>query len=753
MEKQQNDRAILRVLMKHKAITVGCLLVAVAIAAAYIHITPTKYVSELSLQSKIPSQQLNISLLNNDGKSTSTELLTSPDYLTNAFTTKDAWVAYYVERDYQITPANYESPYTAHCEIINKSFYEQQYEVVIKSATDYSLISGNYGQNRIQDGKIGQPIIVNGVKITLALKELLPYSVAPKITDKKFYLAIYSPKAVADNLANNNVLAVENNGVINLSCTHRSPEIALKAVNILANYYLNPVKSSEGNTGTTQPGLEERISTLAQELQEKETLIASYKSANQITEISIDAQKSMNVLEELQLQKSQLELQMAALDNISNYLRKNRSGNNSLVEYGAINDPVFNEQINSLNQKYQALSDPNSTDPSIEALKNQIAERLLNTRKRIAIQIEATDKQLASTRSQLALIPGKAQSLEALERGLLLDKKVYDLLIERKAQSIVDGSTPAMAASILKPSNPQPQPVNTPTAYIYLLASLLGLITSYILGRLADHIHAIRIHSREELDQLTNIPFIGNIVLDQKNPLPLKESFNNLCTKILMKPDVKVVTITSTNSGEGKTFIASHLAQAYSAIDKKVLLIDLNTQNPEIAELYNIRPVRTIIDVLNGTCDVHDAVCLTSYPNLNILMGGEMTDGVNQLLASSKRDKLIAELKKHYDLIIIDTAESLNNIDSVPLMKLSDMTLYVAKAKSTRRESLVNAELIRKDYQIENMYFILNSITKPDTHTGKTGRGTYRKIHSSGNQKVKVDYVPAVLRKIALWFY
>ena len=130
-----------------------------------------------------------------------------------------------------------------------------------------------------------------------------------------------------------------------------------------------------------------------------------------------------------------------------------------------------------------------------------------------------------------------------------------------------------------------------------------------------------------------------------------------------------------------------------------------------------------------------------------------MTDGVNQLLASSKRDKLIAELKKHYDLIIIDTAESLNNIDSVPLMKLSDMTLYVAKAKSTRRESLLNAELIRKDYQIDNMYFILNSITKPDTHTGKTGRGTYRKLHSSGNQKDKVDYVPAVLRKIALWFY
>ncbi|MBK8874251.1 MAG: hypothetical protein IPN13_10135 [Bacteroidetes bacterium] len=193
MEKPQNDKAILRVLMKHKAITITCLVVAIAAAAAYIHTTPVKYVSELSLQSKIPSQQLNISLLNDDGKSTSTELLTSPDYLTNAFTTKEAWVAYYVERDYQITPANYESPYTVQCEIINKSFYEQQYEVVLKSATDYSLISGNYGQKRIQDGKIGQPIIVNGVKITLALKELLPYSVAQKLLKRNF-TSLYIPQ-------------------------------------------------------------------------------------------------------------------------------------------------------------------------------------------------------------------------------------------------------------------------------------------------------------------------------------------------------------------------------------------------------------------------------------------------------------------------------------------------------------------------------------------------------------------------------
>ena len=753
MENKAQKRTIASKFIRHKGITFICLAVAITGAAAYIYTAPVQYKSTLTLQSHEKNQQTTVNILKYSSKTAATELLTSKNYLTQALSKEEPWVAYFVEKDFRITPANYESPFIATCKIDSKNFIEQRFEIALNSANDYTLITENHGLRRVKQGKIGEELYHNGVRLMVNLKNPQPYSSAPTITTTKYYFDVYSPAAIASHLSANNIKATEENGVIDLICKHPSPEIAVNAGNQIASFYLNPNQDNSLAKSSQTNSIEQKIEELGSQLQTKEAVIAAYKSANQITEINNDAQKSLNILEEQQLQKSQLELQMASLDNMSNYLRKNRTGNNSLVEYGAINDPVFNEQIQQLNQKYQTAADPNISDPAIESLKNQIAERILNTRKRIAIQIEAVDKQIASTKSQLALIPGKAQSLEALERSILLDKKVYELLVEKRAKAIVDGGFIATGSSLIKPAPAQPTPITPNPWVVYSLAILAGSIASFILGSLLDILRSKRIHNRAELDELSSIPFIGNIVMDRKDPLPLRESFNNLCTKLLMKPGIKTITITSTNQGEGKTFIASHLAQSYSSIDKKVLLIDLNQHNPEIAKLYDITPQHSMMDVLLGRVDIHDAVCLTSFPNLDILVAGEMPEGVNTILASGKQEQMMNELKKHYDLIIIDTPESMNNIDAIPLMKLSDLTLYVAKAKSTRRESLLNAELIRKDYQIENMFFILNSITKPDTHTGKTGRGTYRKMNRSGNQSVKVDYVPAVLRKIALWFY
>jgi capsular exopolysaccharide synthesis family protein len=285
------------------------------------------------------------------------------------------------------------------------------------------------------------------------------------------------------------------------------------------------------------------------------------------------------------------------------------------------------------------------------------------------------------------------------------------------------------------------------------IGAISGLTISYLISLFFAQLRHSRIHERNEIDETKGIPFIGNVAMDSNNPLALKESFNNLCTKILLKQDVKMITITSTSSGEGKTFIATNLAKAYSAMDKKVLLIDMNSYHPEIADLFEITNDKTIADVLEGRCDVHDAVCLTSFPNLDILVSGMLPEGVNSLLASKKREDLFKDLQRHYDLIIIDTPESGRFIDAVPMMKQSQLNLYVARAKATRKQSLVNAELIQQDYDVENMYFILNSITKQTTHTGKIGRGSYKKLKSPESQKVKVSYVPEALRKIALWFY
>lgn len=216
-----------------------------------------------------------------------------------------------------------------------------------------------------------------------------------------------------------------------------------------------------------------------------------------------------------------------------------------------------------------------------------------------------------------------------------------------------------------------------------------------------------------------------------------------------------MITITSSVSGEGKTHIASNFSKAFAAMDKKVLVIDMNPFNPEIAEHFDVSPERNLTDVLDGKCDIHDAVSLTSYPNLDVLTSGNLTAGVNSLLASRKRNDIFTDLRKHYDLIVIDTPGTSNHIDAIPMMKISDLNLYVVRANTTRKQSVITAGTIKSDYEIDNMYFILNSVTisKTNNGSGKAYRGRHQKRVISREAKVDREIVPSFLRKIALWFY
>lgn len=748
MEKQPQESLLKAPLKSNKVLLAVGLCAGLAAGWAYYYTAPKTYESELTLFNPAATPSA-ATLLNGPTKTPATEKITSRAYLSTALEGPQPLISYFVEQDYQRTPSSYEAPFKAEYKLATKSFYRQEYEVIPVDDNTYQLVSEIHGIRRVKDGIYGKQLFDNNLALTITKKDHVPYHKAPQFTNTRYIITIESPSSLADQLAAGNITATEQNGVVTINCRTSSPEMSSIAANQIGNHFIGNQTSSVGNDASVET-IDQRINALAEEIKQKEALVAAYKSENQITELSIDAQKNLSLLEQQQLQKTQLDLQMASLDNISNYLRKNRDGNNSLVEYGAISDPAFNEQIQQLNSKYQNAS---AAPAEIETLKNQIAERVLNTRKRIAVQQEALAIQIAQTKGQLATIPEKAHSLETLERAMQLDRKVYDLLIDKRAQAIVGGQVLTGAGSILKPATKSASPVAPAMWLLLAIGGVTGLSITYFISLFFARLRNSRIHERNEIDESKGIPFIGNIAMDSNNPLALKESFNNLCTKILLKQDVRMLTITSTSSGEGKTFIASHLAKAYSAMDKKVLLIDMNSYHPEIADLFEVSNDKTIADVLQGRCDIHDAVCLTSFPNLDVLVSGVLPEGVNSLLASKKRDELFNDLQKHYDLIIIDTPESGRFIDAVPMMKQSQLNLYVARAKATRKQSLVNAELIQKDYDVENMYFILNSITKQTTHTGKIGKGSYRKLKSPESQKVKVSYVPEALRKIALWFY
>lgn len=215
----------------------------------------------------------------------------------------------------------------------------------------------------------------------------------------------------------------------------------------------------------------------------------------------------------------------------------------------------------------------------------------------------------------------------------------------------------------------------------------------------------------------------------------------------------QVITVTSTQSGEGKTTVAHNLARAMAQLDKRVLMVDMNSINPELNQVFDVRTENSIADVYHNNLDLHEAISITAIPNVDLLKAGELKSGINTFLTSEKTGVIIDEVKKHYDAVIFDTPEVSNYMDAIPLMKLSDLNLYVVKANTTSQGLLKQASIIKKDYNIENMYFVLNAMTQNRNHSGHVPTGKYRVLKARQQAANTVAFVPRMLKKAALWFY
>jgi len=731
-------------------------LLSLLAATAWIYVKEPTYKSESTV---------NVSSTNGIGDvNTVAAQLTSKPFLAKAIAGKGLNVDYQITSDFRTYNATYASPYSVKFESANENFHQRNYKISFNSTDKFTLSRYEYGQLKTIAGQIGTPITDRKVTIYVTSKDR-PVQAHSFIIEPEYSFTIYSDHALAESLFENGraVEATTESGMIHLSCIHNSPIKAKTIVDALTAHYAQILqKNYNGDVMQSVAHIDEQIEGVAKQLDASQNILAEFKVENRLLSLAATSEAALLELNQLQLQKVDLDMQMAALDNISMYLRKNRTVNNSMVDYGTITDPLFTENISALSNKYREKEQLKNTgqdtqriSAEIELMKESIAESVLNTRKKTYVKKEEILNAISRAKTKISSFPQVERQLASMERKLEMDRKVYDMLVEKRADAIIHSTIPTTTLSVIQPSVIPNEPYAPNISKVLAISLIISLLLSAVVGIFRSGMPT-KIKSRTELEKETTIPFIGNITTSVNNGLEyMPSSFTDMCTRLLMKntsDDCQVLTIASTLKGEGKTYVASNLAKTIAALDKKILMIDMNTQQQDLEQLFEIQLDQTLADVLEGPVDIHDAVGITSIPNLEIIAGGDLKAGINTLLTSTKTNIILTQLKQHYDYIIVDTPETGIFIDAVPMMKMSDLTLYVIKANNTAGEQLANAELIRTDYDIENMFMVLNSSKKTAGHTGMMPRGSYKKLKRDEGPKI-VDEKVSFLRKIALWFY
>ena len=744
-----SQRAMLNI-RSNKRLFLGCLLAGSVGASAYLFLIPKVYESQAILKNIDPDKQ---------STSIAAEMIRSPKTIEQSVKGMGLNVEYFVTKNFQTSECFDNKPVKISYNLKDESFSQQCFSLQHDGEKTYILEYEDQAGHQQKRGSYNEMLDLGSLAVTI---EKTPY--LNLLDDKdEVSFTIYSDRSLANKIAEQNLTCtIEDGGVIKLNSQSTNPAKAYRIASAVSKGYGNAgQKANESHSIANVQLINNQLDRVSQELDNAQRELSYFQSANNAYEMPQQAGAVLNTVSQLQIQKVEADMQIAALDNLSDYMRKNRNVNTISPEYGTITDIIYTETYLKLNDKVaerqQLLeqgADLSKVDKEISSLKEMLAESIRNTRKKLTIRQETLVAAIVSAKDRIQNLPQTEEKLQQLNRSIYLYTKLYDFLIQKRAEAMVEAPVLPPSSYILNEAKMPTSPIGPNPAKVWSLALLASLLFGALITAVKPLLK-IKIRNRKDLQKFTDIPFIANIEAGGKKH-DFSESFMTLCTKILMlgnKQSVQMITITSAKAGEGKTTIAQNLAMAMGRLGKKALLIDMNPINPSLKNTLGNEEESSFAQVIEDNKNLHQAVQITNYENVDLLSAGYLAHGVNTLLINDKTGNILADMKTLYDYVIFDTPETSNYIDAVPLMKMSDLNMFVVKANSATFDQLEYASQMKKDFQVENLFMIINGMTDTMNHSGMQTSGKVKQIRRREQAEAEIRLMPRIMKKAALWFY
>lgn len=740
-------------LKKRWYIVLLCILAAFAAANQYLMIATPEYQANATIKIADPQEGAASNNLfrdfdvfkNNAKVETEVEVLKSRHLFSKALQTLDFYVEYYHTGDLKTEEVYNNVPFRVDFNITDSSFYKQHFKLNYTGGNTYSLSYDVNGYTRKVTGTFNKPIKDRGVSLTIHKDENIARYQTEQYLKEPWSFTVYSQEALTSKLHNKDYivkLVDKDVNIIRIYFTSPIPEKASKMVNAIAEAYIQlGLEEKQDIAASTISFIDQQLEQVGSELTKARDAIKNYRVENGIVNINQSTEATYKTLGELEIQKVELNMQLSVLENLADYLRRNREVPVS-PEYNTVLDPLFNDNLSKLNARYRERNELlrtyteednriKNTDADISRLKVALLEGVNNTRRKLFIRQDELLSEINIQRSSFDGVPEKESTLQELNRSYYLYEKVYNFLIEKRTEAMITRQVTMTFNKVIEPAIVPLEAGSPRRDVIWGLALFLGTVTGVVLAYLRHYMRPL-IESPSDIIPNSSIPVAGHIRKMRKNEDAAVE-FNTLAMRIIMnrpQDEHMVITVTSTRKGEGKTFVATNLARSFAAMDKKVLLVDLNTYAPKLGEMFDVRELAGIREVYTHQAALQDVIRLTPMPNLDIISAGQDDQEMNHLLATNRTHDIIAELKHQYDVVIIDTPEVGEFIDAIPFMKWSDLNLYVVRAENDRIALVANAEIVKADYRLEEVQFVVNRMKQKRNHTGylRPSPGSNRKL-------------------------
>lgn len=579
--------------------------------------------------------------------------------------------------------------------------------------------------------------------------------IAPEIAAGKYVGSLsVSPSTKATSIAQ-------------LVITDEIPQRAIDYLKQLAIVYNRQANEDKNQIAVrTEQFINQRLEKINAELGNTEGQLENYKKRNNMVQLSMNASTAFSNADSYAQKLNEANTQVALLDELTKYMNEPSNRHQPIPSNVGLNDASATSLINKYNeialQRNQLLHSASESSPTVTPLTSQlddlqasIKRAMSQARAGLNIQRNSIASQQGKYQGQISNTPEQERILTQIGRQQEVKSGLYLMLLQKREENSISLAATADKGKLI--DNPVFAGKVTPKDSIILMIAFgLGLaIPALILFLLAFFRYKIEGH--DDVAKLTKLPIIADVAIasdraktkadivvhENKNNL-MEEIFRSLRTNLqfLMKEHDKVILMTSTTSGEGKTFIASNVAISFALLGKKVVLVGLDIRKPRLAELFEIddhhHGITNLLIKDNITWDDVNKQIVNSgvNSNLDLLMAGPVPPNPGELVTRKSLEETMDILKEHYDYIVIDTAPIGLVTDTLALGRIANATVYVCRADYTQKSSFGLINGLAYEKKMPNMSIVLNGVDlskkKYGYYYGYGKYGKYGKYASYG---------------------
>ena len=525
----------------------------------------------------------------------------------------------------------------------------------------------------------------------------------------------------------------------------------LEVYNINANNDKNEVAQR------TAEFIDERIGIISKELGSTERDLENFKRSAGITDLTSEAQIALTGNAEYEKKRVENQTQINLVMDLQRYLLgteydvlPSNVGLKDAGVTGAIDR--YNEMVAERNRLLRTSTESNpaivNLNASIRAMRGNIQTTLDATLKGLEITRADLVREASRYSRRISDAPTQERQFVSIARQQEIKAGLYLMLLQKREENAIVLAAMANNAKIIDEAQADGGPVSPKRMTIYLAALILGIGVPVSIIYLIS-LTKFKIEGRADIEKLTSLPVIGDIPLaDEKNSIAVFENQNNLMSEtfrnvrtnlqFMLENGKNVILVTSTISGEGKSFVSANLAISLSLLGKKVVIVGLDIRKPGLNKVFNIpKKEHGITQFLtNPTINLMDLVQSSDInKNLYILPGGTVPPNPTELLAREGLEKAIETLKQNFDYVILDTAPVGMVTDTLLIGRVADLSVYVCRADYTRKAEFTLINELAENNKLPNLCIAINGLDLQKKKYGYYyGYGKYGKYYGYGKR-------------------